>query len=103
MQHFCQHFVVGRQISIPLKTLRPSDAFPLGFLKRHQQLSFKRRCNLEHDRSIAMSVHNMAEHFARLTQVYEEYGIISGAQIFNLEESGFSTITANRVQAKAFG
>ena len=43
-----------------------------------------------------MSVLNMVEYFARRTQVYQEYGIRSGAQIFNLDESGFSTITVHR-------
>ena len=103
IQHFCQHLPLDRQISIPFKNIRPSEGFLPGFFKRHQQLSLKRRCNLEHDRSIAMSVHNMAEHFARLTQVYEKYVITSGAQIFNLDESGFSTRMAHRARAKAFG
>ena len=88
-------------MSIPFKNLRPSAGFLPGVFKRHQHLSLKRRCNLEHDRSLAMSVQNMAEHFARLTQVYEEYGITSGAQVFNLDESGFSTRTAHRARAKA--
>ena len=48
-----------------------------------------------------MSPHNLAEHFARLQQLYKEYGITTGAQIFNLEESGFSTRTAFRARGKA--
>ena len=61
----------------------------------------KRRCNLEKDRALAMSPHNLAEHFARLQQLYKEFGIKSVAQIFNIDESGFSTRTAFRARAKA--
>ena len=61
----------------------------------------KRRCDLEKDRAIEMSPHNLAEHFARLQQLHKEFGITSGAQIFNLDESGFSTRTAFRARAKA--
>ena len=38
-----------------------------------------------------MSPANIAEHYARLQQAYNEYDICSGAQISNLDESGFST------------
>lgn len=41
---------------------------------------------------------NIAEHYARLQQTYEEYGICIGAQIFNLDESGISTKTAYRAR-----
>lgn len=48
-----------------------------------------------------MSPHNLTEHFARLKQMNTESQVTSGAQIFNLDESGFSTRTAFRARAKA--
>ena len=47
-----------------------------------------------------MCPENIAKHYARLQQAYDEYGIKSGEQIFNLDETGFSTKTAYRTRAK---
>lgn len=60
----------------------------------------KRRCNLEKDRAVAMSPHNLAEHFGPLQQMYRKFLITSGAQIFNLDESGFFTRLAFRAREK---
>ena len=43
---------------------------------------------------------NIANHYARLQQAYDEYGVKSEEQIFNLHETGFSTRTANRARSK---
>ena len=56
---------------------------------------------IQHLRAVAMSPQNLAEHFARLQQMYREFRITSGAQIFNLDESGYSTRTVFRARAKA--
>ena len=100
VQHFCERLPTARQAALPFKNLRPGDKFLSCFFKRNCALSLKKRCNLETDRAIAMSPTNIAEHYARLQQAYNEYGICSGAQIFNLDESGFSTKTAYRARAK---
>ena len=84
---------------MPFRNLRPGDKFLSGFFKRNSAISLKRRCNLEKDRATAISPTNIAEH-SRLQQAYNEYNICSGAQIFNLDESGFSTETAYRARAK---
>ena len=100
VQHFCERLPTARRATLPFEDLRPGDKFLSGFFKRNSALSLKRRCNLETDRAIAMSPTNIAEHYARLQQEYNEYGICSGAQIFNLDESGFSTKTDYRARAK---
>ena len=41
-----------------------------------------------------MCPENISKHYARLQQAYDEYGIRSGEQIFNLDETGFWTRTA---------
>ena len=101
VQHFSEKLPLERQKQLLFRNLRPGDRFIQNLVKRHPDLSINRRRNLEKDRAIAMSPTNMAEHYARLIQVYKEFNISSGAQIINLEESGFSTKTAFRALAKA--
>ena len=101
IQHFIRRLPLQRQTKLPFRECRPGDRYLKSFMTRNPSISMKRRCTLEKDRAIAMSPHNLAEHFARLQQLYKEFGIKSGAQIFNLDESGFSTRTAFRVRAKA--
>ena len=100
VQHYCERIPTARRAALPFKNIRPGDKILSGFFKRNSALSLKKRCNLETDRAIAMSPTNIAEHYARLQQAYNEYGICSGARIFNLDESGFSTKTAYRALAK---
>ena len=85
----------------PLSRMLPWRQLLKVIMTRNSSISMKRRRNLEKDRAIAMSPHNWAEHFARLQQFYKEFGITSGAQIFNLDESGFSTRIAFRARAEA--
>ena len=80
VQHFCERLPKARQAALPFKTLQPADKFLSAFFKRNCALSLKRRCNLESDRAIAMSSTNIAEHYARLQQAYNEIGICSGPQ-----------------------
>ena len=101
MQHFIGRLPLQRQTKLPFRECRPGDRYFKSFMTRNPSISMKRRCNLEKDRAIAMSPHNLAEHFARLQQLYKEIGINSGAQIFNPDESGFSTLTAFRAREKA--
>ena len=101
VQHFAENLPRESQKQLPFRNLRPGDRFIQIFVNRHPALSMKRRANLEKDRAVAMSPNNLAEHYARLRQVYKEFNITSGAQIFNLDESGFSTRTAFRARAKA--
>ena len=101
IQHFAQHLPTERLKQLPFCILRPGDRFIQNFVKRHPDLSMKRRANLKKDRAIAMPPTNLAEHYACLIRVYKEFNITSGAQIFNLDESGFSTRTAFRARAKA--
>ena len=100
VQHFCERLPTARRANLPFKDLRRGETFLSGFFKRNPALSLKRRCNFETDRAIAMSPTYISEHYARLQQAYNEYGIWCGAQIFNLDESGFSTKTAYRARAK---
>jgi len=48
-----------------------------------------------------MSPENLAQNLARVEQVYKEYKILHPAQIFNLDESGFSTRTGTRARPEA--
>lgn len=86
--------------SIPFKNLRSGDKFSSGFFKRNPVLSLRRRCNFEKYRALATSPINISEHYELLQQEYEEYGICSGAQVLNLNESDFPTKTAYRARAK---
>ena len=101
MQHFIQRLPLHRRTKLPFRDCRPGDRYVKSLLERNPSLSMKRRCNLGKDRATAISPHNLVEHFARLQQLYKEFQITSGAQIFNLDESGFSTRTAFRARPKA--
>ena len=70
-------------------------------LKRHPQLSKRRRYDLEKARAITKQPSNLAEYFARLEQVYRELNVMSGSQIVSLDESEFSTQTAFQARTKA--
>ncbi|PXF46225.1 hypothetical protein BWQ96_04010 [Gracilariopsis chorda] len=48
-----------------------------------------------------MSPTPLAKNFARLKQVFNEYKITKPEQVFNIDESGFSTRTTSRSRAKA--
>lgn len=50
-----------------------------------------RRTDLKRVRADAMSPRNLALHFARLNKTYEEFSIEHEAQVFKLDEAGFST------------
>ncbi|PXF46856.1 Pogo transposable element with KRAB domain [Gracilariopsis chorda] len=91
----------SRRLQILFKNYRPGEYFVRRFLRRHQEISLKRRSNLEKLRAIAMSPENLASHFARIVQVYKEYKINSPEQVFNIDESGFSVRTATRAHSKA--
>ena len=70
-------------------------------MTRNPSISINRRCNLENDRAIAMSPQNLAQSVVLLQQLYKDFEITSGAQILNLNESGFATLTAFRGRANA--
>ena len=48
-----------------------------------------------------MSLRNPAMHFGRLKEIYKEYDIQNAAQVFNLDDSGFSNQKVSRGRAKA--
>jgi len=93
--------VRARAGKMPFKNLRPGQEFVLNFVNRHPAISFKRRASLKSARARPMSAANLAKPFVRLEQVYETFGITSPQQVFNLDESGFSSRTASRARAKA--
>ncbi|CDF33433.1 unnamed protein product [Chondrus crispus] len=101
VQMFVNSLPLSHQNALPFKDTRTGDSFVRNFLNRHKERSLKRRANLEKPRADAMSPVTMAEHFARLHQVYREYKITSAQQIFNLDESGFSMRTVHRSRTKA--
>lgn len=100
-QTFIRRLPIQRRRHLPFNDDRPGDVFIKKFLSRHPSLSMRRRAHLERSRANAMSVTNLASFYARLKQVYREYNISSAEQVFNLDESGFSTRTAARARAKA--
>lgn len=99
--HFVNRLSPDRQNSLPFREGRPSKHFVSNFLKRHPELKLRRRAAMERSRADAMSPTNLAMHYARLIKVYQEFNITSAAQVFNLDESGFSTRTAGRGRVKA--
>ena len=101
VQVFIQQLPEERQKSIPISQQRPGDKNLKTFLFRHPELSLKRRSCLENSPAETMNEDNLARHFARLHHIYKEYKSSDGQQVFNLDESGFSTRTASRARAKA--
>lgn len=98
---FVQRLPQKRRNQLAYANDKPGDCFVRNFLKRHEQITLKRRTNLQKMRADAMSPQNLAEHFARLAQAYKEYQICSPEQIFNIDESGFSVRTATHARSKA--
>ncbi|PXF44948.1 hypothetical protein BWQ96_05312 [Gracilariopsis chorda] len=89
VQHYVRSLPQQRKTKLPFRNDRPGDGFVRNFIRRHPDLSLKRRSQLEKPRQLAMSPTNLAKHFARLKQVFKEYKITKPEQVFNIDESGF--------------
>lgn len=98
---FVKRLQLSRRTKLPFKNGIPGKHFIDLFVKRTPALSMRRRANLERARADAMSPCNVAVHFARLRKIYREFKIKCASQIFNIDESGFSTRKAGRGRAKA--
>lgn len=101
VQHYVQCLPLARKKVIPFSHYRLGDSFMKNFLKRHPEVTFKRKSYLEKMRAVAMSPMNLASHFAGLEQAYKELKITTPEQIFNIDESGFSVRTASCAPSKA--
>lgn len=101
MQQYVRSLPVQRRKKLPFTDEKRCDGFDCTFLKRHKDLTLKRPSNVEKPRQMAMSPTNLARHYACLRQIYKAFKIQSWKEVFNIDESRFSTRTATRSRAKA--
>ena len=90
---------IQRQKQIGFKNNTPGKDWARNFLRRNM-LSAKTKQALDRARYDAMTVENVAGHYARLKAIYEKYSINCRSQIFNLDETGFSMRGAERGRTK---
>lgn len=90
-----------RKQHITVANFRPGGGFIWSFLRHNSTLTLKRQAKMENIRAEAMKPYHLAKTFATLSQVYKKYGIVRGEKVFNLDESGFSVINADRACTKA--
>ena len=79
----------ARRDKLGFKNDLPGIDWQNAFIKRHPQLTLRRRVNLEHERSEAMNPENVAKHFSRIRALMDKHDIHCPTRIFNLDESGF--------------
>ncbi len=96
---FIESLPEQRQKQIGFKENTPGKDWIRNFLSRHS-LVLKTKQSLERSRYDALTVNNVAAHFARLKAIYEKYSIKCPSQVFNLDETGFSLRGAVRGKTK---
>jgi hypothetical protein len=63
----------------------------LGFLKRHENMTFKKPCSLSSQRAKSVTQEVIDNYFTNLTNIFTKYNFASMPQnIFNIDETGFS-------------
>lgn len=88
---FIEHLPLKRQKQIGFPDNQPGPGYLRRFIKRFPRLKLRTTQSLEESRASAMTTQNLASHFARLEVVMAKFNITEPEQIFNLDETGFST------------
>ena len=90
VQTLVQSISDSSQKMIGFKDDRSGRYWLRNFLKRHTEISLRRRIALDKCRCMAINPQNVAKQFCRLRAVMKKFDILDPSIIFNLEESGFS-------------